>query len=201
MKKVQGPVEARPADPSKFAGAVKTEWTPAHAGAKRFRTHDLVRVSADRVELRPAAGVKIACWIALAAGIVMTAGFATYVVCTRAAALGPESFVLGVAGVTLIAVGWGMLGLELKTIVFDRAQGLFSKGKENARLADVQALQLLSKRFAGEDLSYDSHELNLVLRDGRRIHVLDHGDLPALRAAAAAVSELLGRPVWDAAGA
>lgn len=202
MKKPAGSVEARPADMAKFAGAesVKTGWTPAHPGAKKFRTHDLVKVSADRIELRPAAAVKAVCWILLAAGAVVTAGFVLYLVRTRVATLGPELFMVGVAGVTLVAVGWGMLGLELKTIVFDMRQGSFSKGKEARRLEEVHALQILSKRFAGENLSYDSHELNLVLGDGKRVNVLDHGDLPALRVAASAISDLLGKPVWDAAG-
>ena len=61
------------------------------------------------------------------------------------------------------------------------------------------ALQLLSEHVSGNDSSYYSYELNLVLEDGRRLSVVDHGDCEQLREDAQLLSQLLGKPVWDAA--
>ena len=46
--------------------------------------------------------------------------------------------------------------------------------------------------------SYTSYELNLVLRDGRRLNVIDHAHYPCLLADAEALAAFLRVPVWDA---
>ncbi|MDP6491172.1 MAG: hypothetical protein QGG69_05335 [Kiritimatiellia bacterium] len=58
--------------------------------------------------------------------------------------------------------------------------------------------QLLSEYCRSDKSSYYSYELNLVLQDGSRINVVDHGNKTKLREDAATLSEFLGRPVWDA---
>jgi hypothetical protein len=41
-----------------------------------------------------------------------------------------------------------------------------------------------------------SYELNLVLKDGRRINVVDHGGADKIRTDAATLADFLGVPVW-----
>lgn len=112
---------------------------------------------------------------------------------------------------------------------FDRREGCFWKGRWkrgdgalsirradlNARLekealkdyidlADVYAIQLIKEyvpgsRRSGSRSPYYSYELNLVLKDGERMNVVDHGDLQRIRADAIQLGEFLGNlPVWDA---
>jgi hypothetical protein len=50
----------------------------------------------------------------------------------------------------------------------------------------------------GNKNSYYSYELNLVLDDGSRINVVDHGNLDRLRSDAQTLSRFLDKPVWDA---
>ena len=38
----------------------------------------------------------------------------------------------------------------------------------------------------------------LVLQDGRRLNVVDHGNREQLRADAATLARFLGKPLWDA---
>lgn len=96
-------------------------------------------------------------------------------------------------------------------IVFDKSVGYFWKGRKSpqdvsdtssikkiARLEEIHALQLISEYISGSKSSYYSYELNLVLKDGRRIAVIDHGNLKSLREDAKRLSEFLGKPVWDA---
>ena len=52
--------------------------------------------------------------------------------------------------------------------------------------------------ISGSKSSYTSYELNLVLDDGSRINVVDHGNLDRLRGDATTLSRFLSKPVWDA---
>ena len=97
--------------------------------------------------------------------------------------------------------------------VFDQTCGFFWRGRKgsemmgaggrsdsSAPLSSIHALQLLCEYVTGNKSSYYSYELNLVLDDGRRINVIDHGNLDRLRSDAQPLSRFLDKPVWDAAG-
>jgi len=45
---------------------------------------------------------------------------------------------------------------------------------------------------------FTSYELNLVLKDGSRRNLVDHGNLPALRDDARELAGFLIVPLWDA---
>ena len=115
-------------------------------------------------------------------------------------------------GGAVFTVGGGLLWASRgRPLVFDPQSGFFWRGKlprgrwpepslvrDLTPLSEIHALQLLTERVRGDKSSYDSHELNLVLRDGRRLNVVDHGDLDRLRRDAGRLASLLGKPVWDA---
>ena len=76
-------------------------------------------------------------------------------------------------------------------------------------LTDVYAIQLIKEYVRDNSGSkpgtvsyagpYYSYELNLVLKDGERMNVVDHGDLQRIRADAIRLGGFLGSlPVWDA---
>ena len=75
---------------------------------------------------------------------------------------------------------------------------LVARGNSSAPLSSIHALQLLSEYISGSKNSYTSYELNLVLNDGSRINVVDHGNLERLRSDANRLSQFLDKPVWDA---
>ena len=57
---------------------------------------------------------------------------------------------------------------------------------------------MVSEYCSGET-SFYSYELNLVLADGSRVNVVDHGNLPRIRRDAAMLAGFLGVPLGDAA--
>lgn len=65
------------------------------------------------------------------------------------------------------------------------------------KLKKVHALQLISEYVRGDKSSYYSYELNLVLKDGERINVIDHGDRSAIQRDAQALAGFLGKPLWS----
>ena len=120
---------------------------------------------------------------------------------------------LGLLGpVLFIVCGSVALILQGRT-VFDRSEGYFWSGRRKGHrmpachcpLESIAALQILRERTSDTDdsLGSDSYELNLVLENGERLNVLDHGSLTEVRLAAAEVQKLLatGAPIWDAVAA
>jgi len=96
-------------------------------------------------------------------------------------------------------------------IAFDKRTGYFWKGRvtpadrfrqrdgeRKTRLDRIHALQIISELCRSRNSSYYSHELNLVLVDGKRINVVDHGNLPKLQEDAEILARFLGTPIWDA---
>ena len=51
--------------------------------------------------------------------------------------------------------------------------------------------------YCGGKSSYYSYELNLVLSDGTRLNIVDHGDLRRVRRDGATLARFLGVPLWD----
>lgn len=104
----------------------------------------------------------------------------------------------------------GSLALILQgKAVFDRSEGFFWNGRRKGRqmpachcpLESIAALQILRERISRTDghPHHTSYELNLVLDNGQRLNVLDHGSLADVRLATAEVQKFLttNPPVWD----
>jgi hypothetical protein len=190
-----------PIAPTQFGDPLATqiEWTPAARGGASFTTHRLRQVGLDCMQFRKSAGMVLFALAFLLPGIgVFVAGVVTL-------DQGPGWFgvlfglVFGGAGVLLLHGG--------RPATFDRHRGWYYKGREPTgpepsgvvRLADVHALQILSEHCSGsKGSSYFSYEINLVLEDGTRINVIDHGSRSHVRADAAKLAEFLDVPVWDA---
>ena len=56
---------------------------------------------------------------------------------------------------------------------------------------------MITERCTGKNSSYYSYELNLVLDDGSRINVVDHGDLGRVVRDGSAVAAFLDVPFWN----
>ncbi len=115
-------------------------------------------------------------------------------------------------GLAFAAAGGAMMIFGFAPATFDKQAGYFWKGRKNPRHAlprqltafteieRIYALQLVSEYCRGNKNSYYSYELNLVLTDGSRINVIDHGSLDTIRQQADTLSRFLEKPVWDAIG-
>ena len=69
---------------------------------------------------------------------------------------------------------------------------------EYCALETIHALQLISEWVSSDDGGYHSFELNLILKDGGRLNVVDHGGQDRIREDAKVLSDFLNVPVWDA---
>lgn len=187
-------------DPTEFHDpvALKTEWTPARPGGASFRTRHLVIVHTDRAEFRASLRAILFYCVFLFAGIAMVAVFVWAAFFVPDPSSDSNSVFLLILGLVFAMVGGWLVRYGTVSIVFDRQTGRFRKGRSiDTALEEIHAIQLIPELCSTNDGSYYSYELNLVLRNGGRIHVVDHGDKKKLRQDAQLLSEFLGRPVWD----
>lgn len=190
--------------------AMQTGWTPAKGGGASFRTHKLVTINPNRLAFRPSVGAVLFYLIFLFAGLGILIGFSAQKISSGGLACDVDTILPIAVGAIFAAVGGCLLYFGTRPVVFDRRNGFFWKGrtapdevmnrralKHFAELKEVHALQLISEYCSGNKSSYYSYELNLVLKDGRRINVVDHGSRNKIREDAKTLSEFLKKPVWD----
>lgn len=214
FQKIRGALDAPdPFDPSRFGDPVaeQTSWMPAKKGGANFRTRNLIMVTPNRIEFRASLAAKIFFGCFLLGGMGFAVGASISHFSPGTFPFNPDTLVPLLAGLGFAIVGGFLLYFGTAPVVFDKSRGLFWKGrkardgvfdsdsqKHFAGLEDIHALQLISEYCRGSKRSYYSYELNLVLRNGRRINVIDHGDCEKLREDAQTLSQFLGKPVWDA---
>lgn len=201
-----------PSDPSRLPdpGAALADWTPVRGIGGTFSTHRLVRVSPQRVELRASLGAWLFCMLWVFPGVVL-AYFSYANLSGQAFSLSLEVVPL-LLGLSFAATGGGLLYFHTKPIVFDKQQGYFWKGRKAptsvldvtalkcaARIDEIRALQLLKYYQREQRMVRERYELNLVLTEGKRINLVDHGGLARIRVHAGTLAQFLEKPLWDAA--
>ncbi|MFZ5443577.1 MAG: hypothetical protein ACOZQL_26460 [Myxococcota bacterium] len=169
-------------DPSTLGDPLtqKTQWTPLVGGGSGGRTWTLHNHPRG-LEYRRSANM------AVVGGCFLAAGLMT---------------------LPLALATWWMLGLSLpfllvsafflqpKTMLFDRTQNRATLRGRVIPFADILAVQLLGEDVHGDSV-FRSYEVNLVLNDGSRVNVVDHGDLVAVRDDVVRLQELIGCRAWD----
>jgi hypothetical protein len=205
-------------DPSRLGDeiALQTDWGPAVSGGASFRTHRLVHTGPRRAEFRVTGGAVVFFAVFTLIGVGVLLGFgAGAVAALREGAWGALFMIIPiVVGGGFAAIGIAMWWFYGAPAVFDKQRGEYWKGrvspaeagnrhdiKERVQLDRIHALQLIKEHCTGNDSSYYSYELNLVLKDGTRLNVVDHGNQNLLRRDAEELAKFLGRPLWDATAA
>ena len=200
-----------PFDPGRFDDplAASIDWSPQKRGGTNFHTHRMVAVGSHRMEFRPTTGAK------LFSGLFMTVGFGFPLIFLTVGSDSPdmESFwgVLGILlfGAVFAGVGGWIYYSMAKPRVFDKYSSMYWKGhkkpdfiyrpedeKSAAMFSTIHALQIIREYVKSDKSSYYSYELNLVLKDGRRLNVIDHGNKNEILNDARELGEFLDIPVW-----
>ena len=191
--------------------AMQTDWTPAKKkGGASFKTHKLVEPNSDRLEFRVSTQAKLFYLTFLVVGVGALIGFFCIISFGGRQVNWGTLCLLG-AGLAFTTGGGRALYIRTAPIVFDRRRGFFWKGRKNpdhvfdkrtlkhfAELEKIHALQLISKHVSSQNSSYHCYEQNLVLEDGKRINVIDHGNQDSLREDTVTLAAFLDKPIWDA---
>ena len=86
--------------------------------------------------------------------------------------------------------------------LFDMVDGMFypkgfTRDGSGISLKQLDYLQIITERCHEKNNSYDSYELNIVLKDGSRYNILDHGARKLFMADAKLLSQRLAIPLID----
>lgn len=187
--------------------ALQTSWSPLKPGGTNFRTRKLVR-NGRKLECKPTTGALIFGAIFFCFGIGMAFPLLS-------ASKGPEGVPIIVAILFPLifgGVGFFLLKGSMTPITFDGNSKLFwhgygdpsqsmrNDGKTKVIPFDsIHALQVISEWCRGgkNSSSFYSYELNLVMNDGSRYNVMDHGNLRALDEDAHKLASFLNVPLWN----
>jgi hypothetical protein len=201
-------------DPSCFGDSVamQTEWEPAESGRASFWTNDLMRstrklveIDHNRMEFRMSREAISMFFLIMVLGILIgTSNFFVF----KKIAFGIADLLFGIG---FIVGGGCLLYLGTTPIIFDKYKDFFWKGRKMpnqmsdrkefkyfSKITNIYALQLISKYCeTGRGNTYYSYQLNLVLKNGNHINVVEYRDPERLREDAQVLSKFLGKPVWD----
>ena len=188
-----------------------TSWKPLSSAGQNFKSHKMVRVDDDHLEFR------ISFQSAMAYLSILVVGVLVMTVSIFGKMMGMSGsgnhIVMFLVGLLFAGLGFYLLKKAQQKIAINRAFPAIFKGKIDPAdvinphaveyfhtLDKLHAIQLLQKYVEshndGKDNSYFSYELNLVLSDGTRIKVLDHGNIKAMKKQASALAEFLNVPLW-----
>ncbi len=199
--------------------AARTSWEPLRPkDGVNYRTRFSNRQSKHLLtfEATRTSKVVVVCVLVFSVICLVIGTLITYLWLSGVGAKGEgDAGVLKFAGPGFLAgaIFFGGLGFYLKwkllqPIVFDLRIGRYWRGAStpdddrSVALADVHALQVIEKwvkQTGPNSGGYSSFELNLVMTDGKRHNIVDHGDPEALRADAEELGNHLQKPIWDAA--
>lgn len=190
-----------------------TKWMPVNRAGTNFCSHRLEETSAGKYEFRPTGILKGFASCLMLVGIAN----AVYIPVSELQKRDPDGkAAIGVL-VSLLMAAAGAYFRFRGVGTFDLTSGHFFKGRRKpigaaamgeptkvARIADIHALQLVpifhpksTDSDGGVTREYYSFELNLVLRDGKRISVVNHADRETLEHDAATLAGVMRKPVWN----
>ena len=189
------------------AQAVK--WTPLKGGGFNFRTHQLTRTNDRKMEFKPSWTSRILTVLIIGFGLYLPV-YHTFVQDMIDSSLGPvgESIMAWGVGVLMVFLGIKFWLRMNRGYTFDKSTGRFinhGKEYESVPLDEIHAIQLILERIkdinrsvgSSSRTSFTSFELNLVLKDGKRVHIIDHSNRHKIREDAEKLGEFLGVPVWE----
>lgn len=182
--------------------AAETSWEPLVSGGANFKTVHLKQVSPARLEVVRASYFFYVIGLVFLLGMLMLHEVRDEGMQMNMETLFPLFFALVFMGIGFVLMYYP------RPRVFDKTLGWFWLGKsklnqsadiralkKRCELSEITALQLISERVSGENSSYKSYELNVVLNDGSRLNVMDHGDKVSIIADANMLADFLGVPI------
>lgn len=197
--------------------AAGTEWTFIAEECTDHRSFKLLKINPNRYELKP---IYVGCSVVVLLTPVILISFFTLPF------LFSMFFGLTWLHCTASIISFAILLLFLyvyssvpksflkqkRPIIFDLQVGDAWKGKKPClkhesrekleravEIENIHAIQIVSEKEGLQPPRYYSHEINLVLKDGKRANVIHQKHLGRLRKHACELADWLDVPIWDAA--
>ncbi|MFW6031067.1 MAG: hypothetical protein ACOC9T_00630 [Myxococcota bacterium] len=203
-----GPRESAKADLSARFGdplASRVQWTHAAGSSANFETHRIRSDAEGRLVIERTAGARLFGWAiaGMGAGCLLVSWTAGVSVGNRGpwlVAILVLSLGTAVGGVFVLMGHWLLRSPKQPCVIVPRTGEIAfdaraSKGRPaRYQFRDVHALQVVPHRRE----EYVAYEVNLVLHDGSRAHLIPASTANRAQQLAAQLAETIGVPVWDA---
>ena len=187
-----GPVRIHPNnDPI----ANKTHWQSMASGAAKFKMQQL-ETSKTGFNLSASFEIKLFCWAFIVGGLAPISIEYLFMWENIEFILDPLLSAPGMFVLVGVILSWAFTG---NNIEFNKLSRSIHTSERNIPFSEVYALQVISSLAGGHGHGiYRNNELNLVLNDGQRINLLNHGGIEAFEYQELQLSKLLNVPVWQA---
>lgn len=165
-----------------------------------FTTHVLVMGPKGNLEFHPSTFVRILL------GIFFAMGFYIDIIILL---FDRSSIITLLKSIAFMFIGYFLYRYLYRPIVFDKQSGYFYRGTPRLvyglidpnntniiPLSLVHAIQIIWKIVSSDSL-FQSYEINLILKDKKRIHIIDHWNRMKIQEDAAKLAEYIWVPVWD----
>lgn len=186
----------------------QTQWTFLEPAGENFTSFRLVQPQPDLWIFKATQKARRFSLLFAAVGLIIILLSVNALLATPPAALADVMGALIIGAIFIAVSSYSLLTLERQTVFDFSAQefrrqnskrGMKWLGRECTlcKFTDIYALQILPGLFPVSNKMSWLFELNLVLKDGSRAHVVGHGGFNDIRADAAALAEALACPLWD----
>jgi len=172
--------------------------TPLRVPTSTFETHRLVATGPHRLELRKTATERLFSGLLAPLGtglLALGVGLGAGAELDLAPWLAPSLALLAMLACgTLLWRAGGRALFDGRAGEFRRSGGVLASHRRaiRVRFDDIVAVQRLPCPIAEEEVRWGVHQLNLVRRDGSRVHVCSHVDETLATESAERVARLLG---------
>lgn len=196
--------QARHREPPIGAVADKTYWQPMRSGGANFQTHSLLTLSHDKLLLKSSGQLKAFFMVFILVGLNGVI-FSLLKHVQRSGIEGSLNNPLQVVeslfstGLIFVIVGLvlGSIYGSLNTL-FDKEAGSLTNKNSSVPLHEIHALQIIEETVGGSKGGvFKSYELNVIQKNGERIHLMDHGNYLAINTDAEKLAEFLSVPIWE----
>lgn len=180
---------------------------PLKSGGSNFKTHILVKKKTGVLEFVPSMGLIafLSVFFIIGSGFLVFAIYKLFF--SQDYSFEFSHLIFGLIPIVFLIFSLLMGYENFKPNQFNKLTNRYIKGtkrdiiKKNTidiPLSKIIAIQLIGEVVTGNDSSYNSFELNIVMDDGKRFNVIDQGNLKSLIRDAKWLSEFLNVPIWHA---
>jgi|GEM_PF-2228530 len=206
VKKVLAPKSESFAEPL----AKRVIWSPMKSEGANFQAYDLAEDSHYRLVFKASTYAIIFYWFFILIGLAYALIAAGVDLTSPQLDTEFEFSFHTIVGMCFVGAGLVLFYKGTIPFVFDKSRGWYWKDRKSptavvdksslqefGKINDIIAVQLIPKLVEDSEGDYYSFEVNLVLKDCSRVHVIDHGSKDAIEKQANKLSSFLDIPLWS----
>ena len=178
-----------------------------NSGSANFVSHRLEVLGEGRLKFQPTTGMGCFINLFIVLGVLIFL-FAITLIWAFGWGYMEDLWVVPTVGIFFVVFAVVFRKFGMNEIYFDKTKGYCWRGKKDfntleassdgkqVRLSEIVALQLLRKRVLSSKRNYDNLELNLILQNGKRFHLISHIGVKELLIDTGTLAAVLKVPTW-----